>query len=314
MAVKNLFSDTQIKKLKNPLKRLNWSTEDISNGIAIHAAGPRAYRLLRKKKYPLPAISTLRHWCGKIKVQPGILQPVLDIMAKSSLTTLNKICVLSFDEMKIKKKYNYNKVHDETLKPVSYAQVAMIRGLFGQWKQPIFYDFDCRMTEEILFKIITSVENAGFRVAAMVCDLGGSNRGLLKALNITVVQPFFKNPANPQKKIYVVADVPHLLKLVRNHFVDNGFVVNSKEINKNVIEELITRTNDVSDLSIAFKISAENLNVKAAKRQKVTLAAKLFSHTVSRAIFRCGSLGELKSSNWLECSDFFKLVCNAKTF
>lgn len=88
-------------------------------------------------------------WCGKIKLSPGVIQPVLQLMRKCDLTPLNKFCVLSFDEMKIKKQYLYDKLNDETIKPAAYAQVAMVRGLFGNWKQPIFYDFDCRMTEKI---------------------------------------------------------------------------------------------------------------------------------------------------------------------
>lgn len=109
--------------------------------------------------------------------------------------------------------------------------------------------------------------------------------------------------------MFVFADVPHLLKLIRNHFVDDGFVINGKEINKKIVEAVIDATS-VSDLRISHKISKEKLNVVGAQRQRVKYAAKLFSHTISRAISRCGSLGYLPDEmNWSECADFFKLVC-----
>lgn len=51
------------------------------------------------------------------------------------------------------------------------------------------------------------------------------------------------------------------------------------------------------------------LNVANAGRQKVKLATKLFSHTNSAVISRIGSLGYLQDeSNWIEVSEFFKLV------
>lgn len=53
-------------------KRIKWSANDIASAISLHAAGPRAYRLLLKRNYPLPAVSTLRTWAGKINVNPGI--------------------------------------------------------------------------------------------------------------------------------------------------------------------------------------------------------------------------------------------------
>lgn len=94
------------------------------------------------------------------------------------------------------------------------------------------------MTKEKLFEIISFAENAGFPVVAMVSDLGGGNRGLHKDLNISISQTSFANPVN-QKKIYVFADVPHLMKLLRNYCVDQGFIVNNTEINKEIIENLI---------------------------------------------------------------------------
>lgn len=139
-----------------------------------------------------------------------------------------------------------------------------------------------------------------------VSDLGGGNRGLHNELNVCTSKTWFINPAN-KNKIHVFADVPHLIKLLRNHFVDQGFIFNGKEINKHIIEKLIVFTNQ-TDLNIAHKISMENLNVRGAQRQKVKFATKLFSHTVSKAISRCGTLGKFDSENWMECAEFFKDV------
>lgn len=146
----------------------------------------------------------------------------------------------------------------------------------------------------------------GFSVVAMVSDLGGGNRSLHNELQINTTKTVFSNPANGEK-ICVFADVPHLIKLMRNHFVDHGFVVNGKKICKEIVEELLMATKN-SDLNVAHKISIDSLNVKNAGRQKVKLATKLFSHTVSRAISRVGSNGRLQSENWIECSEVFKLV------
>lgn len=62
----------------------------------------------------------------------------------------------------------YDKANDATLKPHNYVQVAVLRGMFGKWKQPIFYAFDCAMTKDKLFEIIKFAENAGFPIVAMV--------------------------------------------------------------------------------------------------------------------------------------------------
>lgn len=141
----------------------------------------------------------------------------------------------------------------------------------------------------------------------MVCDLGGANRGLHSELKISESKPYFENPSN-NEKIYVLADVPHLIKLIRNNFVNHGFLINNKEIKKDIIEQTISATS-VSDLKITHKITLEQLNVSGPQRQRVKYASKLFSHTISSAISRCGTLGYLTAENWVECAEFFKLVC-----
>lgn len=139
---------------------------------------------------------------------------------------------------------------------------------------------------------------------AVVSDLGGSNSALYNELNIDHNNTFFNNPVNNEK---ICLCCCHLLKLIRNNFVGHGFIPNSKEINKSIIQEVLDVTG-TSDLKITYKISKATLNVQGAARQKVKFAAKLFSHTISKAISRCGTLGSLKQANWVECAEFFKLV------
>lgn len=102
------------------------------------------------------------------------------------------------------------------------------------------------------------------------------------------------------------SDVPHLLKLLRNHFLDEGFLINGKEVKKEIVEQLLILNN--TELSVTHKISSANLTVAGAGRQKVKLAAKLFSHTVAQAITRAASLGFLSGENWDECHKLFKMV------
>lgn len=53
--------------------------------------------------------------------------------------------------MKIRKEYIYDRVEDETLKSFSYVQVVMMTELFKSLKQPIFYEYDTKMSSEFFF-------------------------------------------------------------------------------------------------------------------------------------------------------------------
>lgn len=84
------------------------------------------------------------------------------------------------------------------------------------------------------------MEAIGFQVIGVVSDMGGFNQAVWKQLNITPDISFFLNPFDDKRKVYYFADIPHLIKLMRNHFVDSGFLVeNGEMLNKTVIEKLL---------------------------------------------------------------------------
>jgi len=88
--------------------------------------------------------------------------------------------------------------------------------------------------------------------------MGPTNIGLWKSLNITPSSPSFINPVT-LKNIYVFAYVPHLLKLIRNHFIDRGFIFsNNTYIGRQIIEEYLGTTKN-SDFKLAYKITEKHL-------------------------------------------------------
>lgn len=158
--VKRVFTENQIKKMDKQ-KRISWSVTEISNAIAMYAAGPRAYRLSLKRGFPYPAVSTLKEWLRKIKLEPGILKSALKIAEFANMTEKDRVCTIIFDEMKVRKEFQYDQARDCVIKPSDYVQVVLIKGIFRKWKQPVFYEFDCKMTSCILMEIIKFVEDSG---------------------------------------------------------------------------------------------------------------------------------------------------------
>lgn len=66
--------------------------------------------------------------------------------------------------------------------------------------------------------IIRQLHVYGFDVRGIVSDMGPTNRKLWNELDSSVENPNFLHP-DTTKRIHIFADVPHLLKLIRNHFV-----------------------------------------------------------------------------------------------
>lgn len=301
-----VFSPGQIKVLISKKKKIKWSHEDICCAIALRSVSAKAYRYLRNKlKYPLPGMSSLRRWVSTFECKPGILKEVLLVMQhnKSNLNDFEKFVVLSYDEVSICKQICFDRKTERIFGPYNHAQVVMARGLTGKWKQPVYYDFDKPMSKTLLFEIIESIEISGFKVIAITSDLGGENRSVWKQLRISPTNTSFQNPFDGSRQIYVFADVPHLLKLARNHFVEKGLVVCGNEhITKSCLEQLLQKQK--TDLKIAFKLTSEHLFPK--NKQNVKLASQLFSNSNANALRFYGGKG-LINGNWKETADIVQM-------
>lgn len=117
-----------------------WSDDDIASVLTLRSLSPRCYRYLRlQKHWPLPCETTLKESARRFYCEPGILSAVLQLMHSKgdSVSPLEKLTVISFDEMFIKKEWSYDKAMDVFYKPYERVQVVMLRGLVGRWKQPI---------------------------------------------------------------------------------------------------------------------------------------------------------------------------------
>jgi len=75
------------------------------------------------------------------------------------------------------------------------------------------------------------------------------------------------------KRVHVFADVPHLLKLARNHFIGKGIILPGNMRGGRQIAEDYLKATTNSDFKLAYKLSERHLNVSGTLRQNVKLAA-----------------------------------------
>lgn len=149
------------------------------------------------------------------------------------------------------------------------------------------------LTKVLLFDIIRKSEKAGYSVHGIVCDMSGSNQGLLKSLGISMTKPHSDHPVYQERSVPVFADPPHMLKLVRNNLLDHGINTSFGCANSHPLYEVIQYHK--GDLKLTPKVSIANLEVKGPARQKVKVAAQLMSESMEKAIQYLGEKGVVQA-------------------
>ena len=267
----------------------NWTREEIIQGLVLRNISKRAYKFIRKTKMmALPGLSTLRRWIRHFKVEPGLLHKSLELLGKSLQSQdseLYKLVCLSFDEMACDQDLSYDQREDRVLPSAKKFHISMIRGLCHNFKEHVWCGFDKDMKADTIEEIIRAVEQQGFRVVAAVSDFATTNQGLWNGLGVTIDHPFFKNPCDSERDVHVFADIPHMLKLFRNHFIDYGFILPSgTEFKREDLEELLSVDTTENELRLHPKFNAALFSMSKSARQRVRPAAQLFSNKTANLL------------------------------
>ncbi|KAL7726161.1 hypothetical protein ACLKA6_002663 [Drosophila palustris] len=288
-------------------------TEDKVINHTMHMENERLRAQIRRMEKDMHSLrqqledyQELEKWLADVKINAGTLDVVIDLMENEDMPEVDKLCVLSFDEMKVAAAFEYDSSADVVYEPSNYVQLAIVRGLIKSWKQPVFFDFSTRMDVDTLHSIINKLHKRGYPEVAIVSDLGSGNQRLWRELGISETKTWFSHPADENSKIFVFSDTPHLIKLVRNHYVDSGLVINGNRLTKTTVQQTISHCAK-SDVSILFKITDNHINIGSLAKQRVKLATQLFSNTTSSSIRRCYALG-YDVENACETADLFKIL------
>jgi len=237
-----IFSQSQQKLLMGE-KKVKWTSADIAKALGLAVISKKAYETVRDVwKIPLPSPRTLRRWGTNFECKKGILNEVITIMksVEPTLDKFGKLCILKFDEIGLTSQASWDRSFDIIQPPHSKVQVLMCSGICSKWNQPVYYGYDKKMTRHTLTQIIRKLELAGYKVCAIVSDSDTANQGLWTSLGVGLSKPYFENPSDPSRKIWAFADAPHMIKLLRNHLLDQGFeLADGTCIQKSTLEELV---------------------------------------------------------------------------
>ena len=193
-----------------------------------------------------------------------------------------------------------NGVVDDTLPPAKDALVFMVVSLNESWKVPCGYFFVDGLSgveRANLVKVcIQRLHDVGVKVSALICDGPSCHFSMLSALGAILkasnMVPYFPHPQDKKEKMYVLLDVCHMLKLVRNTLAEGG-ILYDKDGGKIEWQYLVQlgMLQHTEGLRLDNKLKMAHIKWKQQK-MKVNLAAQAFSSSVADAIEYCAN--ELK--------------------
>ena len=234
----NLFSN-QLKQAQGKSVYVQLYEHEVKQfAMTLHYYSSKAYDFVHKVLL-LPHPSSIRAWGASIDCNPGYFTDVVTLIGTTAQKKpwMSEV-VLVVDAISLHKGTMWDPISKRYFGKVDYgtavpevstdlatdALVFMTVGLSGHFKHPIGYVFYNKLTASVQAQLIKNcislLHGVGLHVFASVFDGHFTNQFRAKLLGckmkVAEIQPWFPHPNLPGSKIFVVLNVCHMIKLVRN--------------------------------------------------------------------------------------------------
>lgn len=278
--------------------------------FTLHFYSPKAYEYVRSTfNLNLPSIRAIRYWYSTIDGSPGFTENAFNALQQKvdNLKSEGKSMHvgLIYDEMAIRKHSQWDKAKKEFIGHINAGRpgehgvcsplckevlVLMVSGLTEEFKMPIAYFLSNGLCAgekaAILKEAMLKLNNIGVIVASITNDGPHTNISTSKLLGADYAadRPYFKNPFNRSKVVYMVLDPPHSLKLARNCIGNKKVLYDSKnnKIEWKFIEDLVSLQIS-KNVALGNKLSKTHIEWENRK-MNVRIAAETLSNSVATSI------------------------------
>ncbi|KAF2889763.1 hypothetical protein ILUMI_16410, partial [Ignelater luminosus] len=209
--------------------------------------------------------------------------------------------------------FNYEKL-------AKSAHVFMISSLMSPYKEVVHILPVNKMTGEVLHtflkNIVIGLHNIDFEVLGVVSDNHSINRKAISYFsNPPEVKIVYPNPADENKPLYFVIDTVHILKNIRNNWLNKRNQdfkypnFSNMEISEMASFEALKEmhaSESTSLLKYGFNLSLKTLYPSNLERQNVKLAVNIFKSSISIALKELGPRKHFK--NWEGTANFIEII------
>ncbi len=284
-----------------------YSDDFKSFALAVYYKSPSCYRFLQSR-FKLPAKSTINAWMSQMTITEGFCPNLLRLLQVRTqhLPASERVCTLMIDEISLKKSIDYDASLDQVQGLVkgqkgAYAMGALVFQVVGMkqpWKQAFsFFFIENAMDHSKLIDLVSSamdkLSEVGLDVHALSSDMGSNFRSMLDQLGVTVDNPYI---THREKKVWVFADMPHVMKCIRNCLYSHKKIWDMDGTciaSWHVLEEFY-ESDKKQKIRLAPKLKQAHFSMSVfGAKMKVKWATQLLSHSVAAGVQTYASFGQL---------------------
>lgn len=327
------FVMEQLTNMNVGKQQRRYSTDFLIMCSLIKSISPHCYKFIRNSEFfILPHESTLRRICSEFGVDPSKEQHNVNFLSYirqkfSCLEEKEKFVTLMIDEIHIKSNFDYvggkllGMSFNDTYAATS-AFVFMIQSFLSSYKDVAHIlpvnSLTAEMFHAFIKKVIIGLEVIGFNVIVLVTDNNAINK---KAVSLFSSPPQlcvkYENPACPERDLFFLFDSVHILKCVRNNWINQknpGTCMfypdfNDLSLFNTASFQALKKLHEIESgklLKYSYGLTEKALSPTSFERQNVKLALQVINSVVAEGLELVGE--EEQISHYKQTAEYIKII------
>lgn len=292
------------------MSRKTYSAKMMLWACRLFLFSPKAYDFLRKTVLMLPHESYLRRLTSCLSSShAGSVTDVHIAYLRNKARYLEphqKVVSLMLDEIHVEPTATFKGgniqgfASNNSQQQATTVQAFMIASVLSKDRDVVSLVPVVNMTaaylKEITLKVMRGIHDAGYRVLCIISDNNRINRNMFTLLcGGNELKPFIDNPFDSTIKLFFLFDSVHLLKCIRNNWINQADTSQTFTFpdldNKTLIRRAcfadlkkLHSFEDTRIVKLAPNLTHKALNPSSTERQKVSLVLKVFNEKTIAAL------------------------------
>lgn len=223
------------------MSSVSWTNIELCKAFSLQRLNIPLFTYLRDKfSFPMPSTDDVRKFVRGIRLVPGLQSTMLQMLDCDEIYQEHeKLTILQISYIKATEIFEYDESLDLILGPHKYLTLIIARGLYKNWSQLVYFNFDTRVTRQHLNQTIEALHKIGYTAVALASNFEEGKSDIFSELAINYGKGFFQHPIT-QEKIQCFYYLNDMLQATNAHFFGGQLTIDDNQQTKQPINKQVS--------------------------------------------------------------------------
>lgn len=223
----------------------SWTTIELCKAFSLQRLNIPQFNHLREKfSIPMPSQDDVRKFVRGIRLVPGIQSTMIQMLECDGQINQEheKMTILQISYIKTTELFEYDESLDLIVGPHKYLTLIVARGLYKNWSQLVYFNFDTRVAKQHLNQTIEALHKIDYAVVALASNFEEGKSDVFSELSINYGKGFFQHPIT-QEKVQCFYYLNDMLQATNAHFFGGQLTIEDNQQTRQPINKQVRISN-----------------------------------------------------------------------